>query len=195
MAEWLVRLLVGLTVAIVVAVARLLVGVVRLGLRLLGLAGFRGARLAALAATVAGVLWATATVGVGPAVRLVVIGWAVWATRHHRAAIRQHAAVRRLAAAQHAAVRRLTAALEQHTSALDAAARREQPDLTSSPTAAAPSRGTTGRPPWPRGDQTPDQLLGALGRYAAAWTRRHTPHPAAASSPPRPAVLDRRPPR
>jgi hypothetical protein len=193
MAEWLVRLLVGLTVAIAVAVVQLLVGTVRLGLRLLGAVGFRGVRLAALAASVAGMWWAAATVGVGPSVRLALIGWAAWATRHHRAALRQHAAVRRLAAAQQVAVHRLTAALAQHTSALEGAAGPESAGPASSP-ATGQARSTPAAPPWPSGDVPPGQMLGALGRYAAAWARRHTP-PADVGSPSRPAVLDRRPPR
>jgi hypothetical protein len=169
MTEVLVRLVVGLTVAIVGGMVQLLAGAVRLGLWLLALAGFRGARLAGLAATVAGVWWAAATVGVGPALRLAVIGWAAWATRHHRAVIRQTAAVRRLAAAQQAAVRRLTAALAQHTDALAAATTRP----ASGSTTTAGDRDVPAVPPWPAADQPPDQMLGALGRYAQAWVRRH----------------------
>jgi len=165
MTEVLVRLVVGLTVAVVGCLFRL----ARLGLWLLALCGFRGARLAGLAATVAGVPWAAATVGAGPAVRLAVIGWAAWATRHHRAAIRQHAAVRRLAAAQQAAVRRLTAALAQHTDALAAAT----PRLASSPTTTTATREVPPVPPWQAADQPASQGIAALGRYAAAWARRH----------------------
>jgi hypothetical protein len=163
MTEGLVRLVVGLTVAVVGGVVQLLVGVVRLGLWLLALAGFRGARLVGLAATVAGVWWAAATIGVGPAVRLAVIGWAAWATRHHRAVIRQHAAVRRLTTAQQAAVRRLTAALHQHADALTAA--RPQPASTST----TADRPVPAVPPWLAADQPPERAVVALGRYAAAW--------------------------
>jgi hypothetical protein len=186
MAEWLIRLLVGLTVAIVVGVVQVLAGVVRLGLRLLGLVGFRGARLAALAATLAGVWWAAGVVEVGPAARLALIGWAAWATRHHRAAIRQHAAVRRL-----------TAALERHTGALAAAAKRGQasPGPGAGPATTAPPQGAPACPPWPTADQTPEQTLGALGRHAAAWAARHGPPAAPGGASTRPTVPERRPPR
>jgi hypothetical protein len=110
-------------------------------------------------------------VGVGPAVRLAVIGWAAWATRHHRAVIRRTAAVRRLAAAQQAAVRRLTAALQQHTDAL--AASTTPPASGSTTTTATGDRDVPAVPPWLAADQPPDQMLGALGRYAQAWVRRH----------------------
>ncbi len=166
----LVRLVVGLTVAIVGCLFRL----ARLGLWLLALAGFRGARLAGLAATVAGVRWAAATVGLGPAVRLALIGWAAWATRHHRAAIRQTAAVRRLAAAQQAAVRRLTAALQQHADAQAAAT----PQPAPSPTTTTADRDVLAVPPWHSADQPAERAVAALGRHAAAWARRHaTPAP------------------
>jgi hypothetical protein len=112
----LARLLVWLTVTLVASTVRLLLFAVRLVLWLFALAGFRGARLAALAATVAGVRWAAQVVGVGPAVRLALVGWAAWAVRHHRGAIRQHAAVRRV-----------TAALEHYAAELGAATRRWQP--------------------------------------------------------------------
>jgi hypothetical protein len=185
MAEWLLRLLVGLTVAIVVGVVQVLAGVVRLGLRLLGLVGFRGARLAALAATLAGVWWAAGVVEVGPAVRLALIGWAAWATRHHRAAIRQHAAVRRL-----------TAALERHSGALAAATRGQAgPGPGAGPATTAPRQGASAAPPWPTADQTPEQTLGALGRHAAAWAARHGPPAAAGGASTRPAVPARRRPR
>jgi hypothetical protein len=176
MTEVLVRLVVGLTVAVVGGMVRLLWLVVRLGLRLLALAGFHGARLAGLAATVAGVRWAAATVGVGPAVRLALIGWAAWATQHHRAAIRQSAAVRRLTTAQQAAVRRLTAALQHHADALTAA----KPRPASTSTIA--DRPVPAVPPRPSLHQSPDLTLGAVGRFAAAWVRRHG---AAASEEPR----------
>jgi hypothetical protein len=174
----LARLLVGLPVAVVAAAAQLLVGVVRLGLWLLGRVGFRGARLAGLAATLAGVGWAAGTIGLGPAVRLALIGWVAWATRHHRAQL-----------AQHAAVRRLAAALEQHTGALGAATRPlpARPATTAAP---APTRQVPPAAPWPAADQPPDQGVAALGRYAAAWVRRHTP--AGGGTPTRP---HERPPR
>jgi hypothetical protein len=166
MTEVLVRLVVGLTAAIVGGLVRL----VRLGLWLLGLAGFRGAHLAGLAATVAGVWWAAATVGVGPAVRLAAIGWAAWALRHHRATIRQTVAVRRLAAAQQAAVRRLTGALQQYTDALAA--------TTTPPASGSTTTTTTGdrdvpAVPWLAADQAAVRGVAALGRYAEAWVRCH----------------------
>jgi hypothetical protein len=197
-------LLVGLPVAVLVATAQLLVGVVRLGLWLLGRVGFRGARLAGLATTLAGVGWAAGTIGVGPAARLAVIGWAAWATRHHRAQLAQHATVRKLAGAQQAAVRRLTAALEQHTGALAAATK--PPPARPATTTTTPAPATTAIPapahqvpaasPWPAADQAPGQGVAALGRYAAAWVRRHTP-PAAGGDAPAPPTADpsRRPPR
>jgi hypothetical protein len=157
------------------AVVALVLLVARLGLRLLGLAGFRGARLAGLAATLAGVRWAAATVGVGPAVRLALIGWAAWATRHHRAAIRRTAAARRLAAAQQAAVRKLTAALQQHADALQQHATtspaRPEPGPTSP---VATDRDALAAPPWRAAERSPAaEGVAALGRYAAAWARRH----------------------
>jgi hypothetical protein len=171
MTESLVRLVVGLTVAIAGGLVRLLLLVVRLVLSLLALAGFRGARLGGLTASVVGVWWAAATVGPGPAVRLAVIGWAAWAARHHRAAIRQTAAVRRLAAAQQAAVRRLTAALRQHTDALAAA---KSGSVSSSRTTTTPTDGEGPVVlPWRAADQPPNLALAAIGRYAAAWVHRH----------------------
>jgi len=168
MTELLVRLVVGLTLAVVGGLVRL----ARLGLWLLGLAGFRGARLAGLAATLAGVSWAAGVVGTGPAVRLALIGWAAWATRHHRAAIRQHAAVRRLANAQQAAVRRLAGALEQHAAALEQHAQR--PPARSAATRATGDRDVLAGPPWQAAERSPaGEGIAALGRYAAAWARQH----------------------
>ena len=118
MTELLARLVVWLAVTLVAGTVRLLLLVVRLALWLFALAGFRGARLLGLAATVAGVRWAAATVGVGPAVRLALVGWAAWALRHHRAAIRRNAAVRRV-----------TAALEHYAAELGAATKRLQPPM------------------------------------------------------------------
>jgi len=169
----LVRIVLAVTVTVVVATVRLLVLVGRLGLCLLALAGFRGARLVALAATGLGVWWAAGTVGLGPAVWLAVIGWAAWAVRHHQAAI-----------AQHAAVRRLTATLERHTDTL-AAATSTRP-ARPVPTTTKPTRPTSSRTapvgrgwptmrPWPQAGQPPEQTLAALGRYAAAFVARHTP--------------------
>jgi hypothetical protein len=111
-------LTIKLTLRLVEAGVRLALLAGRLALWLLALAGFRGARLLGLAATVTYVRWAVPTVGTGPAVRLAVIGWVAWFTRHHRAAIRRTAAVPRLVRAQHAAAARLTAALERHHGAL-----------------------------------------------------------------------------
>jgi hypothetical protein len=176
MAELLTRLVVWLAVTIVATTVRLLLLTVRLALWGFALVGFRGARLAALAATLVGVHWATGVVGPGPAVRLAVIGWAAWALRHHRAAIRQHAAVR------HA-----TAALERYAAELAAATRRWQPPT---PRPARPS---------PRPDQAPTappnrtpgippplsfepSRLEAMARYVAGrWGAR--PRPAAPTPP------------
>jgi hypothetical protein len=102
-----IRIALAVTVTTVALLVRLLLGAGRLGLWLLALAGFRGARLLALATTAMGVWWAAGKVGLRPAVWLAVIGWVAWTVRHHQAAI-----------AQHAAVRRLTTALQQHTDAL-----------------------------------------------------------------------------
>jgi hypothetical protein len=179
-----IRLLMWLHGALLVAVVRLLLLAGRLGLRLLAVAGFRGARLGWLIATLVGVWWAARHVGVRPAVWLAVIGWAAWATRHHRAAIRQHAAVRRL-----------TAALEQHTGALAAATRTLQahPTPTTATTTATPTTVTTtavdpevaATRPWPAAGQSPERAVAALGRHATAWVRRHT-LPADAGTPTRP---------
>jgi hypothetical protein len=179
-----IRLLVWLHGALLAVVVRLLLLAGRLVLRLLAVAGFRGARLGWLAATLLGVWWAAGYVGVGPASRLAVIGWAAWATRHHRAAIRQHAAVRRL-----------TAALEQHTGALAAATRTLQahPTPTTATTTATPTTVTTtavdpevaATRPWPADGQSPERAIAALGRHATAWVRRHT-LPADAGTPTRP---------
>jgi hypothetical protein len=95
----LARIALAVTVVVVVATVRLLLLAGRLGLRLLGLVGFRGARLGWLAATLVGVWWAAHQMGSGPAARLAVIGWAAWAASHHRAAVRRHPATRRLVAA------------------------------------------------------------------------------------------------
>ncbi len=179
MTEVLVRLWIGLTVHVVTAAVRLVLLVVRLGVRHPSLVG--------LAATVAGVRWAAATVGAGPAVRLALVGWAAWATRHHRAAIRQHAAVRRLATAQQATVRKLTAALAQHTDALAAATkslpgRPGSSSTTPATLATTAGRGTPAAPPWQSLERSSAaQGVVALGRYAEAWARRH-----AASAPKEP---------
>jgi hypothetical protein len=165
-------LLVRLAVAIPVAVVAVVVRLLGLGLRLLALAGFRGARLVALATTLVGVWWAATRVGLRPAVWLAVIGWAAWAGRHHRAAI-----------AQHAAVRRLTAALEQHTGALAAAT--ETLQIRPSPGSASnrPSPPTTTAPGERdrqadslslTAEQSPEESVAALRRYAAAFVARHT---------------------
>ncbi len=176
-----IRLLVWLHGALLVAVVRLVSWAGRLVLRLLAVAGFRGARLGWLAATLLGVWWAARHVGVRPAAWLAVIGWAAWATRHHRAAIRRHAAVRRL-----------TAALERHTGALAVATRALPAHPSPTTTATSDATATTtadgdglAARPWPVADQAPEQTLAALGRHAAAWVRRHT-LPADAGTPTRP---------
>jgi hypothetical protein len=170
-----IRIALAVTVTTVALLVRLLLGAGRLGLWLLALAGFRGARLLALAATAVGVWWAAGKVGLRPAVWLAVIGWVAWAVRHHQTAI-----------AQHAAVRRLTTALQQHTDALAAAgkARMARPAPATATTHHA--RVTVARGvqvdadspaarPWPQADQSAEQMLAALGRYAAGFVRRHLP--------------------
>jgi hypothetical protein len=170
----LVRIALAITVTLVVATLRLLVGVGRLGLWLLALAGVRGPRLLALAVTGVGVWWAAVQVGLRPAVWLAVIGWAAWLIRHHRAAIRQHAAVRRL-----------TAAL-QHTDALATAGKARLPRPATASARTARPRMPVPRAdgadstcldvrPWPDASQSPEQTLAALGRHAARFVGRHTP--------------------
>jgi len=182
----LARLVVWLAVMMVAATVRLLLFAARLALWLFALAGFRGARLAALAATLVGVRWAAATVGVGPAVRLALVGWAAWAVRHHRTAIRRNAAVRRA-----------TAALERYAAELAAATRRWQPPRPRparprpglAPTAVPPPGGAPGLPP-PLAFES--SRLEAVARYVAGrWGAR----PAAKTNPaPHAALVDRREP-
>jgi hypothetical protein len=185
MAQLLARLLVWLAVTAVAGTVRLLLLAVRLALWLFALAGFRGTRLAALAATVVGVRWAAATVGVGPAVRLAAIGWAAWALGHHRAAIRRHAAVRRA-----------TFALERYAAELGTAARRWRPP-TPRPTTPRPGPAPTAAPAPPGGAAgLPAPLafepprLKAVARYVAGrWGAR----PTARTSPaPHAALADRK---
>jgi hypothetical protein len=183
MTEALIRLAVGLTVAIVGGVVRLGLLAVRLVLWLFALAGFRGARLAALAATLVGVRWAAATVGVGPAVQLAAIGWAAWALRHHRAAIRQHAAVRRA-----------TFALERYAAELGATTRRWQPPAprpTTPRPAPTPMPGPSGAPGLPPPLPFEPSRLEAMARYVAGrWGAR--PRPTAPT--PHTALVDRKEP-
>jgi hypothetical protein len=170
-----VRIILAVTVTLVIATLRLLVGAGRLGLWVLALAGFRGARLVALAGTGVGVWWAAGVVGLRPAVWLAVIGWAAWAVRHHRAAIRQHAAIRRL-----------TAALAQHTDALATAGKARLPRPATASARTARPRMTLSRAdradstrldvrPWPDASQSPEHTLAALGRHAARFVARHAP--------------------
>ncbi len=154
-------LLVRLLVLALWGIVRLVVaGLVLLGrvlLGLLGLAGLRGARLAWLVATVLAVGWAAHVVGLRAAVALAALGWLVWATRHHRAQLRQRAALRTL-----------TRALETHTRALTAGTQR-------SPAATVAAHADAlARAPRLAAGQSPEQALRALERYAAAWTRRQT---------------------
>ena len=186
MTEALIRLVVGLAVAVVAGVVRLVLLAVRLVLWLFALAGFRGARLAALAATMVGVQWAAPIVGTGPAVRLAAIGWAAWTVRHHRAAIRQHAAVRRV-----------TAALEHYAAELAPATRRWQPPKPK-PAKPRPSSAQTAPPPGgvpgipPPLPFEPHPGLARLTRYMAGrWGARPSP----ATPTPRTALVDRREPR
>jgi len=175
-----VRIALAVIVTTVILAVRLLVLVGRLGLGLLTLAGFRGARLVALAATGVGVWWAAGKVGLRPSLWLAVISWAAWAVRHHQAVI-----------AQHTAVRRLTATLQRHTDALAAAgkARLTRPAgamvVTARPPSNLSARVTVtqasqeaAKPavrPWPQAGQTPEQAVAALGRYADGFVRRHAP--------------------
>ncbi len=185
MTELLARLVVWLAVTLVAGTVRLLLLVVRLALWLFALAGFRGARLLGLAATVAGVRWAAATVGVGPAVRLALVGWAAWALRHHRAAIRRNAAVRRV-----------TAALEHYAAELGAATKRLQPPRPR-PTKPRPGPAPTAAPPPGGAPGLPAPLafepsrLEAVARYVATrWGAR--PRPAAPT--PHAALVNRKEP-
>jgi uncharacterized membrane protein YedE/YeeE len=131
-----------------------LVLLVRALLGLLGLAGLGGARLAWLVATVLAVGWAAQVVGLRAAVAVAALGWLVWATRHHRAQLRQRAALRKL-----------TRALQTHTRA---------PHATQPQRARRVAADALAAPPRLAAGQTPEQALRALERYAAAWTRRHT---------------------
>ena len=169
----LVRISLAVAATLVVAVVRLLLGAGRLGLWLLALAGIRGARLVALAATGVGVWWAAGQVGLRPAAWLAVIAWAAWAMRHHRAAIRQHAAVRRL-----------TAALEHHANTLaapgparpvrSAATARTAATRTTTPRTARVDGGRLAVRPWPEASQSPEQSIAALGQHAEAFIAQHT---------------------
>ncbi len=142
--------IVRLVVAGLVLLARVLLG-------LLALAGLRGARLAWLVATVLAVGWAAHVVGLRAAVALAALGWLVWATRRQRAQLQQRAALRKL-----------TRALETHTRALTAGTQR------SSGTRVAAKADALASAPRLAASQSPEQAMGALERYAAAWTRRHT---------------------
>ena len=143
-------------------IVRLVVaGLVLLGRLLLGLVGLRGVRLAWLVVTVMAVGWAAQVVGLRAAVALAALGWLLWATRHHRAQLRQRAALRTL-----------TRALETHTRALTAGTQR-------SPAATVAAHADAlARAPRLAVGLSPEQALRALERYAAAWTRRHA-HPVA----------------
>jgi len=166
---------------------------VRLVLWQFALVGVRGARLVGLAATVVSIGWAAAIVGVGPAVRLALIGWAAWAVRHHRAAIRQHAAMRRL-----------TRVMDGYAAELAAAAKRlQRPGKPAKPARPATSTPTPGPAPTaaPRPDGVPGlpaplafepSRLEAVARFVVGrWGAR----PAAQTSPvPHAALVDRRKP-
>jgi len=155
-------LLVRLVVWALWGIVRLVVLAVRLAVRvLLGLlaaAGLHGARLAWLVATVLAVGWAAQVVGLRAAVGLAALGWLVWATRRQRSQRRQRAALRKL-----------TRALATHTRALRTAGTRRSPAA-----AIAAKADAWASAPRLVGGQSPEQALRALGRYAAAWTRRHT---------------------
>jgi hypothetical protein len=103
-----------------------------------------------------------------------VIAWAAWAMRHHRAAIRQHAAVRRLTAAlQHHA--NTLAAAGPAGSVRSAATARTAPTRTTTPRTARVDGGRLAVRPWPEASQSPEQSIAALGRHAEAFIARHTP--------------------
>jgi hypothetical protein len=183
MTEAPLRLVVWLTITLVAATIRLGLLVVRLVLWLFALVGCRGARLVALAATVAGVRWAAATIGLGPAVRLALVAWAAWALRHHRAAIRRTAAVRRL-----------PGALEGYVAELSAATRRWQLPRPATPrpgpaaTSAPPPGGVPGLPPPLPFEPS---RLAAVARYVAGrWGIRPSP----ATPSPEAALVDRKEP-
>ncbi len=149
---WALWGIVRLLVAALVLLARLLLG-------LLGLAGLRGARLAWLAATLAAVGWAAQVVGLRAAVAFALLGWLGWATRHQRTRLRQRVAFRKL-----------TRALRTHPHVSHATQPRRARRVAAVADALAP-------PPRLAANETPEQALRALERYAAAWTRHHT-HPA-----------------
>jgi hypothetical protein len=179
--ELLAGLVAWLAVTVVAGVVRLLLFAVRLVLWLFALAGFRGIRLVTLVATVAGVRWATPIVGVGPAVWLALVGWAAWAVRHHRTAIRQHAAVRRLAHV-----------VDGYAAELAAAARRWQPprprQATPKPAPAPPGGSAPGLPPPLAFEPSPG--LAKVARFVA---RRWGPPPTTRTNPaPHAALADRK---
>jgi hypothetical protein len=186
MTEALLRLVLWLTVTTVATTVRVLLLTVRLALWGFALVGFRGARLAALAATLVGVHWAAATVGTVPAVRLALVGWAAWALRHHRAAIRRNAAVRRV-----------TFALERYAAELGAATRRWQPP-TPKPATARPVPAQPPAPPPSEGLSIPPPLrfephpgLARVTRFVAGrWGAR----PSSAVPTPHAALMDRKEP-
>ena len=194
MSELLARLLVWLTFTLVASIIRLLLFGVRLVLWGFALVGFRGARLLALVATVAGVRWAAGIVGTGPAVWLALIGWAAWAVRHHRAAIRQHAAVRRL-----------TAVMDHYAAELAAATKRLQSPIKPKPGPAAPATSTPRPGPAPTAAPRPGGVPGLPPPLAFAPSRlevvarylvgRWGARPATPTSPaPYAALVDRRKP-
>jgi hypothetical protein len=148
--------------------------------------------VARVAATVLFVGWAEPIVGLRSAGWLVVIWWVHRLTRHKRAELYRHKLLRR---AERALERQPTAllrtaerALGRQVVALAGATRprwihptptsvtaRRRPALPPATTAA--SHASVMATPQPAADQRPEQTVAALGRYAAAWVRRHTRQP------------------
>lgn len=176
-----------LAVTLVASLVRLLLFVVRLALWGFALAGFRGLRLLGLAATVAGVRWAAPIVGTGPAVRLALVGWAAWALRHRREAIRRSAAARRLARVAEGYAAELAAAAKRWRPPRPG---RATPTPDPAPPATPPGGGTPGLPPPLAFEPSPG--LAKVARFVA---RRWGPPPTSRTSPaPHAALVDRKEP-
>lgn len=146
--------------------------------------------VARVAATVLFVGWAEPIVGLRSATWLVVIWWVHRLTRHKRAELYRHELLRRAERALErqptALLRTVERALGRQVVALAGATRprwahptpssvpatRRRPALP--PARAAASQAGATAAPQPAADQPPEQTVAALGRYAAAWVRRHT---------------------
>jgi hypothetical protein len=178
--------------------ARVLAGLHRAALRgvvHLAMVPLRGAvallvwlGVARVAATVLFVGWAEPIIGLRSAGWLVVIWWVHRLTRHKRAALYRHELLRRAERALErqpiALLRTAERALGRGAIALAGATRppRAYPMATvpAKPRPALPPATTAAdhagvaSTPQPAADQPPEQTVAALGRYAAAWVRRHT---------------------